>query len=318
MSGRDTWMARLSLSVSVMLAVWIVMVLIAVDPILKRPAQATPPAPLKQEQGRESDQPPPPLVLPAPPKPVAEPSSKPAPMALANVTPKEPPQDKVQKPPAKPEPPQAKTRKSPQKAAAKTSPKQAPKSAPLAETVFVPAAGEVSTGRALLRTLEHGQGPVIEIAWPDDRSQHGRLFQYMTACLGMRVALMDGQSHLFIAEGTSGSVWDINMDRYSGFLRQPAGWLSPSEKNAEHAIRKHHDLKSEATGVRIFPRRVDAALLGGLRKYIGEGYGQAKSIRARYQFAGNAVIVDGLIVDGHPVAGRIGLSSRTARCAWRS
>ena len=241
MAGRSTWTGYVSTGISVLIAAVILAQFIVPDAekskIHKTKAEAVkPPEPVQKP-----DPIPTALVLPAPPKPAPPPPApkvtevQPAPPVPHKATPKPKPKPVRVKAPAKPRAP-----------------------AP-----FVPAAADVIEGRTLLRTLEHGKGPLIEIAWPNDRSQHGRLFKHMTSCLGMRVAVMDGQSMLFVAEGQTGLPWDINLDRYSGFLRQPAGWLSPSERQAETAIRMHHNMKTNASGVRIFPRPVDAALLGG-------------------------------------------------------
>ncbi|MEG3619706.1 hypothetical protein V5T82_14670 [Magnetovibrio sp. PR-2] len=308
MARRTTWTGYVSTGVSALLAVWILALLIQPTPPQPKPGktQAKPEDVAKAEPAPEPI--PAALALPAPPKPTPP---KPAPTKGVKPKPQpEPVTETVQEAPPKP------VHKA--KVVQKSKPKPKPKPKPKTPAPFVPAAADVVEGRTLLRTLEHGKGPLIEIAWPSDRSKHGRLFKHMTACLGMRVAVMDNSSHLFVAEGKTGQPWDINLDRYSGFLRQPAGWLTPLERNAETAIRKHHNMKSVASGVRIFPRQVDAALLGGLRKYIGTHYSTAKSIRARYRLNGTVVVVENLSVDGKAVAGRIGLKAQTSRCVWRT
>lgn len=310
MAGRSTWTGYVSTGISVLIAAVILAQFIVPEPQKPKVHKTKTEAVKTPEPVQEPDPIPTALVLPAPPKP-APPPPTPAPAPKV-----------VEAKPAPPEPVRAAPKPVQKaKATSKPKPKPAPVKAPAkpkAPAPFVPAAADVIEGRTLLRTLEHGKGPLIEIAWPNDRSQHGRLFKHMTSCLGMRVAVMDGHSMLFVAEGLTGQPWDINLDRYSGFLRQPAGWLSPSERQAETAIRKHHQMKSGSSGVRIFPRPVDAALLGGLRKYIGDAYANAKSIRARYRLDGNVVIVEGLSVDGTSVPGRIGLKAQTSRCAWRA
>ncbi len=312
MARRAKWTGTISTGISLLLAGLILAQFIVPD-MPEHQVHKTKPEPVPTPDPVQKPQPiPAALVLPAPPKPAPA-------KALPKVAEmKSQSQKTVQE---SPKPPVAPKRIEKVKAAPKPEPKPQPQMAPAkpkAPATYVPAAADVVEGRALLRTLEHGKGPLIEIAWPDDRSQHGRLFQHMTSCLGMRVAVMDKGSHLFVAEDASGKPWEINLDRYSGFLRQPTGWLSPSERKAEAMIRKHHNMTAHASGVRIFPRKVDAALLGGLRNYIGDRYGQAKSIRARYRLNGNVVIVEGLSVDGKAVAGRIGLKAQTSRCAWRT
>jgi len=173
----------------------------------------------------------------------------------------------------------------------------------------------LAEGRPLLRILEHGSGPVIEIAWPDGQAARERLYETFTACFGMRVAVMDRDGTLFAAEGRAGSPWAVNLDRYSGFVRQPAGRLARAElRDAERAL-AHHGAGLRASPVRVFPRRVDALLLGGLRRVAGERYGGADRIRATYGLDGRRVFVTGISVDGRPLAGRIDLSlASLARC----
>ena len=311
MARPGSWTGYVSTGISALLAVWLLALLIQPTPSKTKPHKPES-EPIKVQEPQSKPAPiPAALVLPAPPKPIA-----PQPTAPKKIEAKPKPKPKPKKTVVK------ETPKPVQEAKVAAKPKHKPKPAtptkPKIPAPFVPAAADVVEGRTLLRTLEHGKGPLIEIAWPNDRSQHGRLLKHMTACLGMRVAVMDNNSLLYVADGETGKPWDINLDRYSGFLRQPAGWLSPSERKAETTIRKHHKMKSGTSGVRIFPRKVDAILLGGLRKYIGDQYSKAKSIRARYRLSDNAVIVESLSVDGKSVAGRIGLKVQTSRCAWRT
>ncbi|MCW8914769.1 MAG: hypothetical protein OQK24_02825 [Magnetovibrio sp.] len=319
MTWRRKWTARISVVISLLFATWIVTMLVAQTSVPEQKVEAKEPKTPKEKTPNEKSNPiPTALTLPPPPAPT--PTLKSGPVEVTEVKPEDRQKGKDQKLPGKQTSKQkpTNTHRPKPKPAVKANDQAKIMPKPKEPTTFVPAATDMMEGRTLLRTLEHGKGPMIEIAWPDDRSQHGRLFKHMESCLGMRVALMDGQSRLFVADGAPGSSWNINMDRYSGFLRQPAGWLSPSEHNAEYAIRKHHSMKSQASGVRIFLRQVDASLLGGLRKYIGDGYDQTKSIRARYRLEGNTVIVEDLLVDGRPIPGRIGLKAQTSRCAWRT
>jgi hypothetical protein len=167
-------------------------------------------------------------------------------------------------------------------------------------------------GRTLLRLLEHGEGPVIEIAWPSGADARTRLFGYLRNCLGMRVALMDGENGFYLASGRPGVATRLNLDRYSGFMRYPAGRVSNAERRLVASIRARHGMAG-ATPVRLFPRTVDAALLGGLNAAVGETYAAAKSIRASYRRDSGGLYVSNLRVDGRKVGGRILLSNR--RCS---
>ncbi len=169
-------------------------------------------------------------------------------------------------------------------------------------------------GRALLRILEHGSGPSVEIAWPNDPSVRSRLYRELAGCYGMRLALMDRGGLLYAAEQAPGESWPINLDRYSGFVRQPSGALTPDERRKAKQIRAHHRGLGGHVAVRIFPRGVDALLLGGLRQLVGRDYPSLGSIRAAYQFEGRKLQIGKLIVDGRPLAGRIDLSRARRRC----
>ncbi len=166
----------------------------------------------------------------------------------------------------------------------------------------------VAKGRVLLRILEHGAGPEIEIGWPETVSRRRRLHDYFRACFGMRISMMDGRGALYFAEGARGKPGRINLDRYSGFVRRPAGRIVHGERREALRIAAYHGGLRRAASVRLFPRRVDAVLLGGLRRLIGEAYGSARSIRASYRFASGRVSIGNIRVDGRPVRGRIELT----------
>ncbi|NQU71083.1 MAG: hypothetical protein HQ514_11070, partial [Rhodospirillales bacterium] len=166
-------------------------------------------------------------------------------------------------------------------------------------------------GRTLLRLLEHGEGPTIEIAWPSRAAARARLFGYLLGCLGMRVALMDGGKGFYLASGPAGSASELNLDRFSGFMRTPSGRMSDAETRLVASIRARHFIRN-ATPVRLFPRSVDAALLGGLNMAVGQSYGAARIIHARYRRDASGLYITDISVDGRKVPGKILLSNR--RC----
>ncbi len=194
--------------------------------------------------------------------------------------------------------------------------------APPAPTPKEPPAGVANStetaadGRVLLRLLEHGSGPGIEIRWPAEAAERERLYRVLKRCYGMRLALLDSQNRLFVEDGDAGRAWRPNLDRFSGFVRRPLGPLAGGEHRQAAAIRARHGALGSAQPVRLFPRPVDALLLGGLRNLIGDAYGDRRTIRAQYRLTGGAVIIEGVSVNGRSVAGRIDLS-RVARCARR-
>lgn len=247
----------------------------------RKPPKATP----STAQPPAAD-PAPMVVSPLKPMPVATPSSQPVPSPVkATVMPL--------KPESKPKSRASKPRKPP---------------APTVKINKTIAA----EGRTLLRLLEHGKGPAIEIAWPAAVGARARLFGYLRNCLGVRVALMDGENRFYLASGRPGVATRLNLDRYSGFMRYPSGRVSNAERRLAAMIRDRHGMAS-ATSVRLFPRKVDAALLGGLNAAIGESYVGAKSIRASYRRDGRGLYVSNLRVDGRKIRGRILLSNR--RCS---
>lgn len=168
-------------------------------------------------------------------------------------------------------------------------------------------------GRTLLRLLEHGQGPAIELAWPDDDKTRERLYRRFSRCHGMRLAVADSGGALFTLAEAPGRPWSPDLDRFSGYMRAPAGAEPAAELVQAAAIRRHHGLADASAPVRLFPRAVDADLLAGLRALIGPHYRTARKIRGRYDIGGDGVLVRSLSVDGRPVGGLIALRE-TARC----
>lgn len=174
----------------------------------------------------------------------------------------------------------------------------------------------VRTGRQLLRIFEYGDGPEIEIAWPDSSAERERLHGVLRRCFGMRLALIDRAGGLYLDAGPRGSRWPIDLDRFSGFVRRPNGRITSAERrHADRVARYHHRLPA-TDPVRLFPRAADAALLGGLAHLLGGDYRTANAITASYRLRGLRVTVGDLRIDGRRVAGWIDLS-RGASVACR-
>ncbi len=123
-------------------------------------------------------------------------------------------------------------------------------------------------GRVLLRILEHGSGPEIEIAWPVSAIQRRALYRLFEVCYGMEIAVIDSGGRLYSRTGEAGRPWRLNMDRFSGFVRQPSGRLTLDEKDGIARIRAFHGGLRAAHNVRLFPRRLDALLLARRRQHI--------------------------------------------------
>lgn len=276
---------------------------IEVVPMQPKVAEAAPPAPAPEPVVRE--------IVPLQAKQAVaadEPIQEIRPMK-AVVRTEEPPVAVIHPLPAAVEPvrprtpaiePPAKTAEPPRESAAE----------PTTVHVSVETGGAVAQeGRALLRLLEHGSGPGIEIAWPAGNGQQTRLYQTLARCYGMRSIVMDGRGNLYVAEGARGHKWDLNLDRFSGFVRQPAGYVAAEERGQAETIRRYHGLGGTAGLVRIFPRAVDAVLLGGLQQILGDGYRDARAIHAVYRLEGNRLFVENIERDGMPVGGRIAFAS---------
>ena len=85
---------------------------------------------------------------------------------------------------------------------------------------------EAQEGRTLLRLLEHGEGPLIQLAWPDKPDEREALYSRLEACFGMTAAVMDRTGKLYRHQGSVLRAWTPNMDLFSGFLRSPRGPLN--------------------------------------------------------------------------------------------
>lgn len=279
-----------------------------------RPETETAPDPETTAKPASLDRP---VVLPPPPETAQRPEA--APRQVVEALPAEPFEPEPAEAP-KPEPRAVKQitalRARPEPAAVRREAEPAT-AEPAAETVTA-SVEVVREGRTLLRLLEHGSGPAIELAWPDSAARRARLYRRLRDCYGVRVALMDGRDRLFAARGTVGAAWDLNLDRYSGFIRRPAGRPAQGEAEAAARIRAYHGGLPGARPVRVFPRRVDALLLGGLNRIVGPGYAERRTIRARYRLDGARLLVERVEADGHALPGRIDLSAAARRACRRA
>ncbi|MDD9907249.1 MAG: hypothetical protein OXT06_27035 [Rhodospirillaceae bacterium] len=266
-----------------------------------------PPAPSSTALAPPRAKPVPKRLTVTPLKPVASEKLTPAPPKVI-VTPLKP------KPAPKPAPrPTLKPSPLPRAEAKPVEPAPKPvESAPKSSTV-VPDAKAVNTGRALLRLLEHGSGPVIEIAWPDPRAAQQRLFAQFTRCYGLRVAVLGGADRLYIDEGSPGAPWSLNLDAFSGFMRQHGANAVAEEAATLRRIRARHRLPQDSAAVRIFPRHVDALLLGGLQQIVGADHAKRATIRARYVMRAGRVLVEAVQADGRMFPGQVDLTPAAHR-----
>ncbi len=267
--------------------------------------------------------------LPAPPPPKEAPAAPPRvqrrPLAASTPTPVTPLKPRPEQPVRAPA-----TTFTPLKATPQPQPNPVQREMPERPQISIerdPAPTEVSLqtdspeaveGRALLKLLEHGEGPDIVINWPDSSRQRRVLHDRLKSCFGMTLALMDGRGALYRPAERPGQAWAINMDRYSGFVRQPQGFLGKEETDRARAIRRHHRLRGNAVPVRLFGRRADAALLGGLSRVLGEDFKNAGRVRGAYRVTPSHILVENLFRDGRPVSGRVAIPARAGRCRGAS
>ena len=275
--------------------------------------------PLKAEPRIEPLQP----TAKAVPRPVMKAVLKPAPQVQKPepITPAEPavqnppPPDmqafRARKAPTKPEKFDALARFKAQRAAQQQTQERA-KPAPTSKPAKIEVSAKAATsGRVALRILEHGEGPEIELAWPNSVRASNRLYRRFIACYGMKTAVIDGSGQLYTANGGA-RPWRINLDRYSGFVRQVSGRLSPEEASELRALQRLR--RAKVSSVRIFPRAVDARLLGGLGQLLGKSYRSMGHIRATYRMTPLGVSIGEISADGRAVAGEINLRPITRRC----
>lgn len=308
----------LSCAVAVLFASWILWLWVTPEQVEERAKKEQP---TKQVQAKPADTAPSEaraeqvsFVLPAPPAvEVAAPAPKPQVQPTPAVQPVAPkvevavePVTPDKKPTDKPAPPPTKVKPQPIK--------EKPMEVPAVQEVTV---AQTTGGRALLRVLEHGKGPLIEIAWPKEARGREALHQTFKTCFGMVNAVMDANGDLYRTSEARGQRWEINLDRYSGFLREASGSLPRSEQGITKAVTRYHGGLGAAGLVRIFPRNVDASLLGGLQAMVGPQYMQAKSIQARYVQTNGQVLVRDIFVDGMAREGAIALSP-IRRCRGRA
>ena len=272
--------------------------------ISKEPAEVTrepdlaavflPPPPVVAKAVVAQVEPPPPVrtLAKAPQEPPAPP---PPPVVVEPPVEVEPPGVEVAPPVAEPPVQKAAVSDTPL-----VTPPVAPPVTPSPETKPAPVEitpEAVREGRALLRLLERGEGPDIEIAWPAAAAARSELYRLFANCLGMRTIVMTDGGEMFGASGDGFDTGEFNSDRYSGFVRQPAGGMSADERRHVEAIRHRHGLRSGQV-LRLFPRRVDAILLGGLQRIAGDSFDKGIRIRARYSAVGNGVQVADIQVEG--------------------
>lgn len=157
-------------------------------------------------------------------------------------------------------------------------------------------------GRALLMLLESGEGPSISIDWPASATSRAALIDHLRRCHGMELALLVGDGSMVRLEDSPGHSGPFDIDRWSGFLRLPSGGLTAAEEESRNRLMVLH---GPGQLVRLFPRRVDSGILGGLAQALGEDYRRGQDIRLAYEWEQGRIVLGQLRLDGAPHDGRL-------------
>ncbi len=247
--------------------------------------------------------PPPRRPRPAPSVPEAgrptasAPSEAPAPAPSRALAPIEPPPPQIA---ASPPPPRADTAMPLRDASHASTSREHETSAPNP----VPA-GTRRRGRALLHLLKHGQGPSIEIAWPNGAAARSQLYARLRGCHGLGLGLVDANGELRTLD-----VKDPDADTGSGLVRDPLDRLVRAERLLIATVARGGTDRP----VRLFPRRVDADLLGRLDLLVGGDLAGRREIRGAYRFHAGGVVIGDLSIDGRSINARIPLAEIGPSC----
>lgn len=161
-------------------------------------------------------------------------------------------------------------------------------------------------GRRLLRLMEHGAGPDIQIAWPAERAARARLYDLLVRCYGVVSGFHLGEGKIITQKsGLTNSDGYLNLDLYSGFVRVIEGESPAAERQVLATLAPRARSAASATPVRIFPRAADALVLGSLQQLAKVNLAKAGSVRARYQYRHGDFVLHDLVLDGQPVPGAI-------------
>jgi hypothetical protein len=150
----------------------------------------------------------------------------------------------------------------------------------------------------LLTQVEAGQGPGIEIAWPESFAKRKQLFNTLVNCLGVQLGILVGEE-----------VHPIRQDAntYSRLVRVVSGMMLPVERQLYESSRY------KGIEVRLFPRSLDARLLAGLRQLSPSPIQSLHTVHGLYVLQGKNLLVEQLVMDGQVVNGQILLADRCGR-----
>ena len=169
-------------------------------------------------------------------------------------------------------------------------------------------------GRVLLKKLEYGKGPQVEVSWPKELAQKQVLYSVFTKCFGMKTAGLNSSNQLFVKSSGGNRALTLNMDTTSGFIREIHGDISRGERDEIIQIEQKHPYQTFESFVRIFPRHVDASLLQGLHLVLGDVFSKAKQINASYRLNGYDVEVSEISADTQIFPGSFHLRKHARKC----
>lgn len=149
-----------------------------------------------------------------------------------------------------------------------------------------------------MRLLELGDGPDIRLGWPETSVDREALHDLLARCHGLTLALIGG-------EGRLGGVDADVVARSSALVREIDGPLARPERQRLDDLLRSIGADGSSRPVRLFDRGFDRRLLGGLARLTERPIAETRTIRAALSPRGRDVVVDGILVDGVPAAGRI-------------
>ena len=305
----------LSLSVILFIAVsaLFINIFIAEPPIEKKSPQT---AKLKRILDKPTIKPTRNIQLPPPPVSIIQPKAS-KPFKPLVITPDTTTQEKLKLPPLKAIKPKLENSKSKTlRASNKSIIKKTRRKSPTHPNLISQNENDtVANGRVLLRQLENGNGPEIQIAWPDQTRLKEKIYDILNKCYGMQTALMNSKDELFHSAGPSGVRWAINMDKMSGFIREVSGRIPQAEHLHVRRINQKHPNENFISTIRIFPRVVDAHLLMNLRSLAGENYSTSKNISAAYGLKNKSILIKHVRLDGKELGRAFMLPSIKNRCS---
>lgn len=143
------------------------------------------------------------------------------------------------------------------------------------------------SGEPLLYLAEAGMGPTITLDWPREPAHRDAIFSTFT-CEGMFVALYDG-NNIYRRNSGRGVAWTAEPSKYSAYLRPIVAPATAKEEAMIASLTMLHGRRGKP--VRIFRRKLDAVLLGGLSKFLGTNLSNAQHVHGRYHVSDAAIFV---------------------------